>query len=86
MVACAAREGPPRSLVPLWRDYAKMPEERALAIAGDPERRWVGAASGGYATREMAEDSVLAECMRRRNARRMQEPCRLYAVGDEIVW
>jgi hypothetical protein len=86
LAACAGGVGPPRSLAPLWRDYEKMPAERALAIAGDPARRWVGAASGGYPTREMAEESVVAECMRRRSARRMQQPCRLYAVGDEIVW
>jgi hypothetical protein len=70
----------------LWREYVKMPDERAFAVAGDPQRLWVGAAAGGYATREMAEDAVVAECTRRRNARRMQEPCRLYAIGDEVVW
>jgi len=86
LTACTAREGPPTSLAPLWRDYEKMPPERALAICGDPARRWVGAASGGYPTTEMAEESVMAECMRRRGLRRMQAPCRLYAVNDQIVW
>lgn len=86
LAACSAPEGPPRSLAPLWREYVKMPPERALAIAGDPARLWVGAASGGYPSQEMAEESVVAECTRRRSLRRMQEPCRLYAVGDDIVW
>jgi len=70
----------------MWREYVEMPDERAFALAGDPHRVWVGAAGGGYATREIAEESVIAECMQRRAARRMQEPCRLYATGDEIVW
>ena len=71
----------------MWHDYLALPGERALAIAGDPRRdRWVTGASGGHPTREEAEDAALAECGRRRAQRRMQDPCQLYAVADEIVW
>jgi hypothetical protein len=63
-----------------------MPDERALALAGDPELRWVAGASSGHASLQEAEQEALAECRRRRAQRRMQDPCRLYAVGDEIVW
>jgi hypothetical protein len=63
-----------------------MPPERALALAGDPGRRWVGAAAGGHASQIEAEESAVAECKRRRAARRMRAPCRLYATGDEFVW
>ena len=75
-----------RSLASLWNDFMAMPEARALALAGDPDRLWVAGATGGHATEEMAEENALAECRRKRLARRMQAPCRLYATGDEVVW
>jgi len=86
VLGCAAREGPPHGIAAMWREYEKMPDERAFAVAGDPARIWVGAIGGGYATREIAEESVLALCVQRRGLRRLQDPCRLYATGDEIVW
>lgn len=86
--ACAtgSRTEPHPGIASLWRDFLNMPPERALALAGDPDRAWVGAAGGGYASQIEAEESALAKCRRRRAARRMQAPCRLYATGREIVW
>jgi hypothetical protein len=70
-----------------WREYRALPEQRALAIAGDPNQElWVTGATGGHATREQAEAEAIAQCKIRRAARRMQAACVLYAVGDEIVW
>jgi hypothetical protein len=70
----------------IWREYLDLPVERALALAGDPDSVWVAGAAGARATREEAEQSALATCEVRRKDRRMQAPCRLYAVGDEVVW
>lgn len=86
--ACAAppRATPHPGIEGLWSSYMEMTDERALALAGDPDRVWVGAASGGHTSRREAEESVLAKCWQRRAARRLQEPCRLYATGGEIVW
>ena len=86
-LACAAgAPSPHRGLRALWRQYREMPEVRALAIAGDPDHLWLGGATGGNASRAEAERAALAECGRRRVLRRIQAPCRLYAVNDEIVW
>ena len=87
-LACASdpRTEPHAGLAELWAQYQEMSDKRALAIAGDPDRVWVGAASGGHASLREAEESVLATCWQRRATRRFQEKCRLYAVGDEIVW
>jgi hypothetical protein len=63
-----------------------MPKERAIALAGDPQNRWVAGISSGQASREEAEQEALAECREQRARQRMQDPCRLYGVGDEIVW
>lgn len=85
--ACAATGPQPhRGVQRLWRQFLELPEERALALAGDPERVWVAGVSGGHEFRTDAEASALGECQRRRALRRLQAPCRLYAVGNEIVW
>ena len=88
LCSCApGSPGPEPGLTTAWRDYAAMPAERALAIAGDPGRkRWVTGASGGHSSSAAAERAALEHCRVRREARRMQEDCVLYAVGDEIVW
>jgi hypothetical protein len=88
MSGCAS-DGPTphRDLTAVWRDFASLPDQRALAVAGDPARdRWVAGASGGHETREQAEAEALLQCRMRRARRRLQAPCALYAVGDEIVW
>jgi len=85
--ACASSSPAHRELAPIWRDYRALPAERALAIAGELRHdQWVAGASGGHASRDDAEAAALAECSRRRAQRRMQAPCVLYAIGDEVVW
>ena len=77
---------PHPEILPLWRSFLEMPRERALALAGHPERQWVGGAAGGYVSQLEAEEGALSQCRERRRRRRLQAPCRLYATGDEIVW
>ena len=85
--ACTTRPSPHRELASIWRDYRALPEQRALAIAGEFRHdRWVAGASGGHALSDEAEAGALRECQRRRVQRRMQAACRVYAVGDEVVW
>ena len=87
-VACASEGSKPHpTLAATWRDYQKLPAERALAIAGDPRgTRWVAGASGGSESPLEARENALAQCAVRRAARRFQEACVIYAVGDEVVW
>jgi hypothetical protein len=88
VVGCAASGPTPhKNLAPTWREFSKLPMERAMAIAGDPRQsRWVAGLSAGHADAGDAEAAALRECQRRRHARRLQAECVLYAVGDEIVW
>ena len=69
-----------------WGQFLSMPHQRAFALAGDPDGRWVGATVGGYRTPIDAEHAALDECEKRRSAHRVESPCRLYAVGHRIVW
>jgi hypothetical protein len=74
-------------LATLWNDYQSMQSQRALAIAGDPSRtRWVAGVAAGRETMSEAKQTALQECAVRRQRQRMQDPCRIYAEGDEIVW
>ncbi len=90
LLACATDGvvvSPHPGLKPVWGDYLALPGERALAIAGDPRRnRWVTGSSGGQDTHVQAEADALIQCRTQRRRRRLQAPCVLYAVGNEIVW
>jgi len=88
LCSCATKPNSPhRNLTQVWHEYLEIPDQRALAIAGDPRRnRWVTAASGGHSTRIEAEEGALRECRVRRKIRRLQPACVLYAVGKQIVW
>jgi len=87
--ACAGgpRKPPHRELDALWNDYSKLPGQRALAIAGQIRKdRWVAGATGGHASRDDAAAMALSECKRHRAKQRMQAPCQLYAIGNDVVW
>ncbi len=88
MFACASRPAEPElTLTEVWAEYRELPDQRALAVAGILRQgRWVSGASGGHATSEAASASALRECQERRLRLRTPSACRLYAVGDEIVW
>jgi hypothetical protein len=89
--ACTTTSSGPRfessQLAALWNDYSAMQGERALAIAGDLRlNRWVAGVAAGRETMSEAKSIALQECAVRRQRQRMQDPCRIYAEGDEIVW
>jgi hypothetical protein len=88
LCGCATKPNSPhRNLTQVWQEYLDIPDQRALAIAGDPRRsRWVSAASGGHSTSSAAQEDALRECRVRRKIRRLQPACVLYAVGKQIVW
>ncbi len=90
--ACASesilgtRVPPHPKLDRIWAQYSGLAPKRALAIAGDPNRDWVGAAAGGADAQAEASERALEECGRERLERRMLAPCLLYAAGDDILW
>jgi hypothetical protein len=86
LVACAGGRAPHRGIGDLWQEFSRLAPKRALAVAGDPDSVWVGAAAGGFEVQTDASEAALEECRRKRRERRMQSPCLLYAVGSDIVW
>jgi hypothetical protein len=84
---CATQRAPAPELANVWSDYVRMPDQRALALAGELRRnRWVVGAAGGRETSAEAQAVALEECQVRRQRKRMQDPCKLYAIGNEVVW
>jgi hypothetical protein len=68
-----------------WQSYRDLEPEKALAVAGDVDGAYASGFAFGKASRHEAEQGALEDCARRRADRRLDAPCRLYAVGDEIV-
>lgn len=85
LMGCSSAPGPDKALSSIWRDYQTLPKHRALAVAGELRHGlWVAGASGGHPSARKAEEAALAACAQRREKRRMQAPCRIYAVGGNI--
>ena len=86
--ACAypPSEEPHKGVRPMWRQFETLPTMRSMAISGDPDGVWVGAAVGDEPSQRAADIAALTECRRRRTIARLQTRCRVYARGDEIVW
>lgn len=68
-----------------WQRYLALEPHKALAVAGDPQGLYATGFSFGKASREQAEQEALAACDLRRSDRRIEPPCRLHAVGNEIL-
>jgi hypothetical protein len=88
VISCAADPSKPDPVLSeVWRDYGRLPDQRALAIAGNLRQdRFVAGLSGGHATIPEAEAAALRECGVRRLRARQQAACQIYAIGDRIVW
>lgn len=68
-----------------WRSYSDHVGFKALAVAGDLAGAYVSGYAYAYPSEEWAIEAALEYCEGRRQDRRIAEPCRLYAVGDEIL-
>ena len=66
-----------------WRSYQDLSSMKALAVAGDLNGIYVSGFAWAYPIQALANDEALENCEERRADRRVQDPCRLYAIGDE---
>lgn len=68
-----------------WKGYLKLSPLKSLAVAGDVNGVYVSGFAQASPTRERAVEGALQHCELRRLDRRIADPCRTYAVGDEKV-
>ena len=66
--------------------YERLPPYKAMAYAKDSGGHWAYGYAEGQYTQESANELALYECERRLAKYKVLSGCKLYAVGDTIVW
>jgi hypothetical protein len=59
---------------------------KAMALALDPDGKWAYGTITGGATQAGANEEAQAECEKFKMQSGAQSTCRLFAVGDKVVW
>lgn len=59
---------------------------KAMALALDPDGKWAYGTITGWATQAGANEEAVAECEKFKIESKAQSTCRLFAVGDRVVW
>ena len=68
-----------------WKNYQLLRSLKALAVAGDLNGVYVSGFAFAYPVQALANDEALENCEERRPDRRVEQECRLYAIGDDRV-
>ena len=68
-----------------WQRYTRVRNSKAFAFAGDPAGISVTGIAYGMPSRLDAETVALDYCEEQRVARRLLDPCVIFAVNDTIV-
>ena len=68
-----------------WKNYQRLGSLKALAVAGDLNGVYVSGFAYAYPIQALANDEALENCEERRADRRVEEECRLYAIGDDQI-
>jgi hypothetical protein len=68
-----------------WQRYEALPEAKAIAVAGDLRGAYVSGIGYGEPTAGAAEARALTRCQERRADRRIEAPCRMHGIGNQVV-
>ncbi len=68
-----------------YRDYKSFENKKAYILAIDDDN-WTAGWSFGWNDQSTANNEALRECNKRRKGNKIKSNCKLYAIGDEIVW
>jgi len=66
-----------------WKNFQRLRPLKALAVAGDLDGVYVSGFAYAYPIQALANAEALENCDERRADRRVEQECRLYAIGDE---
>ena len=67
-----------------WKHYVHLQPHKAIAVAGDTNGLYVSGYSFGYTSESDAMEAALADCEARRADRRIADPCRMFAIGNDV--
>ena len=70
----------------LFERYLSLAPHKAIALARDSGGRSAWGHAFGYSTRVGGVERAMNECVDSSVRQRVRSQCRLYAVGDEVVW
>lgn len=59
---------------------------KAMAFALDSDGKWAYGSISGWATQAGANEEALSECAKFKLKSGAESTCRLFAVGDKVVW
>jgi hypothetical protein len=76
----------PAAFLAPFQAYTTDAGAKAIALALDKDGRFAHAVVARHPVQAEANGEALADCERYRAQAGIQEPCRLFAVGDKIVW
>jgi hypothetical protein len=65
-----------------WKNYQRLGARKALAVAGDLDGVYVSGFAFAYPIQALANEEALENCEERRADRRIEDECRLYAIGE----
>ena len=68
------------------QEYNTKPGYKAIALALDSDGKWAYGSISGWAAQPGANDEALAECARFALKSGARSACKLFAVGDKVVW
>ena len=68
------------------RNYEGYVPNKAFAFALDAKGNWSFGFAFDMATPELAADRALHECTVHASRNRLESACRLYALGDQLLW
>ena len=88
LLAAAACEPPPEehAFEAAFDQYRADRRFKAMAVAADEAGEWAYGAAYDVQSERSAVENALDECEINRGRYAVQADCRLYAVGDRIVW
>jgi hypothetical protein len=76
----------PTAFLEPFQAYTAEPGAKAIALALDRDGRFAHAAVSRHPDQAEANGEALADCERYRAKADIKETCRLFAIGDKIVW
>ncbi|HEX2827446.1 MAG TPA: hypothetical protein VHP37_13940 [Burkholderiales bacterium] len=76
----------PTAFLAPFQAYTTESGAKAIALALDKDGRFAHAVVARHPVQAEANGEALADCERYRAEAGIQQPCRLFAIGDKIVW
>lgn len=76
----------PAGFLKAYPEYLAKAEKKAIALAHDRDGRYAWGYGYNYSTQELADARALSECRSRMTEYKVENDCKLYAIGNRVIW